>query len=1250
MADCDLRYAIITGSHWLPEGDDIPACCAKKYAHDAIQYNFCIEMCSLCCKKLILEYECPDPGTRPKDSKSIDDKREFPTTSVTDNGISFSTSAYGTDLPIVFGSDKLTGNVFWASPVRKTLLSATEFYQTIDFAFGLCEGEINGLLRMWLGEKLIIDNSANVDVNGIIQAAADGFIAGSSVDLTDPNGPLRNLAATARQTRITVFTGSEHQLPEGVMVSRDGYDQVPGYRGLAYVLFENFIVADTSIPNIFCEVTSNTANDFPRLYGVQSTTPVLFDVPTGDVVLVDPSYDITHVSSKKTSPATDGITTWNNNDLSRLSEDDIKTTLGGVNIIWKSARLLPLTGFLILPESNGNPGTLRVWNPFGRVITDTFGPGGGIAGHNLVTGMATVGQGSITFTSLDPITGAPIDVFMGFGDTNSSIGFATINDAGKINFVSTLNNALPADSGRSVHYPVNTALYEASPTFFDGAPTLGQHVFMCVHAVNATTQVQMVRCTVQSEKTTPKATLTAPILTTVQTIPTSDLIGTGFAHDTSLILVDPKDNCLVIFTRSASYFDGLIWKWNPFTGAIVWKTQTDNYLTAGQGSNSAYLAGSTYAWIGQSGVGINVLDMKAGTVTQKAALTSSQNLPVNAGGGQFFNGVENTITYVSTAAGKHIVKTYLDRITRQTIDLSTIVRLLLERVGLQKTDMDVVDLSGLSLNGYTIHSRQTLRTSFAELGQAFTYDVIESNGRVKYKTRGGAVVETVDKKYLGEIEDMGWFAAEDQNDISKYRKINLTYRDLGREYKDNTQAIILPRYGSETFDNDAAIDVKVPIVLEAVVAKKLAEILLYSKVTADTSYRFSLPQRFTHLDPGDVIDVGLSDTDTATTVRIRKLTVGADRSVVVEASKEDTDIYNDQVNLFGALGDYDPSIFQTMPSRVDSLIMDIPYLSSDDAAASLNTLYLNTVFLNNRPNASIKNDVTITVDGKTEYTIPKPNNFPTWGYVTAAPSPTGSLFTTDYTRSFTVRLVSTTGVSIASTTLDTALSLDQVNLCYCAGELFQFISATDNLNGTWTLTGLHRGKLGTDNHVNQAVIGDKLVFLGNNVGALDVGSIRLTETPADEPRHVVQFFLHSTNPLQPAPLGFWTARNLAAWAVADAQFKWVSVDAIVSWQRRTRYNGEWVDSGDETLPILELDESYVLYFYTDQSVFKVTNPDSYLRKVTVTDLTTYTYTQAQQIADGFDGTLSSVYVSLYQQGGTDGNRYGTGRTLLLAHR
>lgn len=157
------------------------------------------------------------------------------------------TSAYGVNIPGVSGRIALGGNVIWTQNIREVVSvtfndtssgkggSSTNtttytyvFNYYCTFAVAICAGPILNLHRIRADGKLIYNT-----------------------DTTDPG----TLAASAK-VPVTLFNGTEEQIPSSVMESFDGIGNVPAYRGLAYVVFNSLPLANygNRIPSLVFEV------------------------------------------------------------------------------------------------------------------------------------------------------------------------------------------------------------------------------------------------------------------------------------------------------------------------------------------------------------------------------------------------------------------------------------------------------------------------------------------------------------------------------------------------------------------------------------------------------------------------------------------------------------------------------------------------------------------------------------------------------------------------------------------------------------------------------------------------------------------------------------------------------------------------------------------------------------------------------------------------------------------------------------
>ncbi len=161
------------------------------------------------------------------------------------DNVQFLSSREGAVIPRVFGRSRISGEVIWATRLievqksqkqsqggkgasgPKTTVKTYSYYA--NFAVGLCEGPIAGIRRIW----------------------ADG----KELDQSDFN--------------IRTHRGTEDQLPDALIdLKQDG--DAPAYRGLAYVVFEDFPLEEfgNRIPQISIEVLKPIGEIENRIYGV----------------------------------------------------------------------------------------------------------------------------------------------------------------------------------------------------------------------------------------------------------------------------------------------------------------------------------------------------------------------------------------------------------------------------------------------------------------------------------------------------------------------------------------------------------------------------------------------------------------------------------------------------------------------------------------------------------------------------------------------------------------------------------------------------------------------------------------------------------------------------------------------------------------------------------------------------------------------------------------------------------------------
>jgi len=124
-------------------------------------------------------------------------------------------SSEGAPIPRIFGRGRLAGQIIWATNFEEEISTRTEkaggkgssggsktkiteYSYYANFAVGLCEGPITRIGRIWADGKLLDQSTLT----------------------------------------MRLYPGSEDQLPDSLIETKEGAGNTPAYRGLAYVVFD----------------------------------------------------------------------------------------------------------------------------------------------------------------------------------------------------------------------------------------------------------------------------------------------------------------------------------------------------------------------------------------------------------------------------------------------------------------------------------------------------------------------------------------------------------------------------------------------------------------------------------------------------------------------------------------------------------------------------------------------------------------------------------------------------------------------------------------------------------------------------------------------------------------------------------------------------------------------------------------------------------------------------------------------------
>lgn len=197
------------------------------------------------------------------------------------------TSSVGGVIPFGFGTFTTAGNLIWRDPKLREIAKtqrqgkgggakSTTYTYTRSYAVGICRGPIYGV--KWIKRN------------------------GKKVYTTDPAATQEEKQASAKfAAKLKIYLGTETQMPDPTIVAVEGMANVPGHRGLAYIVVEHDDLTDLggAVPQYeFCVQATPpdvylASQPYPQKFSDAAATSVKFS--GGDlkrmIVYAEPSPD-----------------------------------------------------------------------------------------------------------------------------------------------------------------------------------------------------------------------------------------------------------------------------------------------------------------------------------------------------------------------------------------------------------------------------------------------------------------------------------------------------------------------------------------------------------------------------------------------------------------------------------------------------------------------------------------------------------------------------------------------------------------------------------------------------------------------------------------------------------------------------------------------------------------------------------------------------------------------------------------------
>lgn len=601
-------------------------------------------------------------------------------------------------------------------------------------------------------------------------------------------------------------------------------------------------------------------------------------------------------------------------------------------------------------------------------------------------------------------------------------------------------------------------------------------------------------------------------------------------------------------------------------------------------------------WTG--GAGFQVFDVDAMAVVEEIPISHWTGGAI--GYGSIYDPATAAIWQME--AGSVYGKYYLARVEPSPVTLGRIVEDLSRRAGLAGADVDTATLDD-AVHGYVFSQRAEARAGMEHLCAAFLADGVESDWRLRFRHRALAPVATLTVDDLAAHEPGSTLpdrlTPERLDDQQLPIRVDVTYADPARDYQDTVQHARRFQAGHRARSQR---EVRTPVILSADQARHLAEQSLTEAWVSRTTYKLVVPYKWSTFDPGDVVVVTLGGQQTV--LRLQQIQHGANGILECTAVAYDAHLYTASMSV-GVVADAITQQTIEMLAPTGLFLLDTHLLRDVDEGSGYYMAMAPqggggwhgaTAFSSSDGNAwRMEDTITTPVD---------------WGSAVSALQE-GSPSVIDHGHTVDIRMARGTLSSISEAEL-----INGSNAGLLGHEIVQWQTATALDATTWRLSNLLRGRRGTEWAIPAHAVGERFVVLSyatlrrEDMGLSEVDTARLyraVTNNTDVLTTTTQAFVNTALGLKPySPDHVRGTRT-------------VSHDLTVTWTRRTRLGGLWVDGRD--VPLGESSERYETDIWVAGTVVRT------LPSTTPTVL----YLASDQTTDGLTPG-SPVTLTVYQLG------------------
>lgn len=485
------------------------------------------------------------------------------------------------------------------------------------------------------------------------------------------------------------------------------------------------------------------------------------------------------------------------------------------------------------------------------------------------------------------------------------------------------------------------------------------------------------------------------------------------------------------------------------------------------------------------------------------------------------------------------------------VTLAVIVRDICRRAGLRDDQIDVTALTDLVL-GFQIGRQTSARADLEPLRQAFWFDAVESGEVIRFVKRGGAPVAhlTFDDLGAGEEQSTEPIEPTRMQETDLPAAVAVAYSAVTADYQTGTQTARRMATVSQQ-----QTGVELPVVLTDQHAANVADVLMYDAWTSRTERVASVLRGWADLEPTDVITVD----DGEFVYSLRIIDKEEDGPVIkLTMRDEDAAAYEPEAHAVPTPGGGSEVTF-VGPTNL--MMLDIPLLRQEDDRYG--------IYATARPYAGAWPGARAYRSNDAGASYVEVDTLARQGVIGYARTALADFDGGNVVDEINTVLVRIYGGELSSITY--AELLNNGNAAVLGDEIIQYRTATLVEEGTYRLSGLLRGRLGTEYAMGAHALTERFAVLSS------ASLYRFTDSLAlrDSPQLYKAVTFGQTLASAVAVDGTNSGASQKPLSPVHLQVApRIGGGYSAAWVRRTRFGGVWASGTD--VPLAEADERYVV--------------------------------------------------------------------------